>query len=119
MAYRINIPTVIDERGTLAVIDKLLPFEVKRVFYMYNVSKERGGHRHKKTFLALICLYGCCTIYTCDGKKEETFLLDSPNTCLILNPEDWHTMSIFSPNAILLVLASTHYDKNDYLCERP
>ncbi len=119
MAHLIKISTIVDERGTLAVIDKLLPFDVKRVFYMYDVSKERGGHRHEKTFLALVCLCGSCTIYTCNKQEEKSFVLDSPSTCLVLTPEDWHTMNNFSQNAILLALASTHYNKNDYIYERP
>ena len=106
-----------DSRGKLVIIDRMLPFDVKRIFYIYNATAKRGGHRHKKTSQALICVSGHCEIYNHDGKREETFLLDFPNKCLILEPQDWHTMDKFSADAVLLVMASTHYDVNDYIDE--
>ncbi len=118
MAHLIDLKTVHDARGSLTVIDKVLPFEIKRVYYMYNVTKERGGHRHKKTIQALICLNGSCEIYINNGDKEETILLDKPNKCLILDPQDWHTIDNFSKGAVLLVLSSEHYDPDDYIKEK-
>lgn len=117
MSYILNLPTFKDERGSLTVIEKILPFEVKRVFYIYDVKGKRGGHRHKKTIQALVCLNGSCEIYINNGKKEEIVTLNSPSKCLILEPEDWHTMENFSQGSVLLVLASEFYDKNDYMYE--
>jgi dTDP-4-dehydrorhamnose 3,5-epimerase-like enzyme len=118
MAYTIKLKTVIDNNGTLTVFDRDIPFTVKRIFYIYNVNDTkivRGGHRHKKTRQALICLKGQCIIYNNDGFKKQEFILNSPNECLILEPEDYHTMHDFSKDAILLVLASEHYDRDDYI----
>ena len=117
MAYIIDLPTFGDERGNLTVIEKVLPFDIKRFYYIYDVTDQRGGHRHKKTIQALICLGGSCEIYVNNGEKEEIFFLDTPNTCLILDPKDWHTMDKFSQGSTLLVFSSEFYDKNDYIDE--
>lgn len=118
MSYIINLPTFNDERGSLTVVEKLLPFEIKRFYYIYNVTNKRGGHRHKKTIQALICLNGSCEIYVHDSQKEEVVLLDDPGKCLILDPKDWHTMDKFTKGSTLLVFASEYYDKNDYVDEK-
>lgn len=117
MAHLISLNTVSDERGDLTILEKVLPFEIKRVFYMYNNQSNlpRGGHRHHKTVLALICLNGKCTVSTNNGCSKKDFILDKPNLCLILDPEDWHTMHDFSEKAILLVLASEYFDADDYI----
>ena len=117
MAYLIELPTYKDERGDLTVIEKLLPFEIKRCYYIYNVKLNRGGHRHKKTINALICLNGSCEIYVNNGQNKKTFLLNMPDKCLILQPEDWHTMNNFSKGSILLVLSSEYFYLEDYIDE--
>jgi len=117
MPHIINLPTFSDSRGSLNVVEKLLPFEIKRFYYIYDVTDKRGGHRHKKTIQALICLGGSCEIYVHDGDMEETILLDSPSKCLILDPKDWHTMDRFTQGSTLLVFSSEYYDKNDYIDE--
>ena len=117
MAHIINLPTFSDARGNLTVVEKLLPFDIKRFYYIYDVTNKRGGHRHKKTIQALICLGGSCEIYIHNGEKEETILLDNPSKCLILDPKDWHTMDNFSQGATLLVFSSEYYDRNDYIDE--
>jgi len=116
MAHLIDLTTFTDNRGNLTVIEKSIPFEIKRIFYIYGVDKSvRGGHRHHATIQAAICLQGKCTIYNNDNIKENEFVLDSPSKCLILNPEDWHQMYDFSPDAILMVLASAPFDPQDYI----
>ncbi len=118
MAHLINLQTFTDKRGNLTVIEKSIPFAIKRIFYIYGVDdSKRGGHRHKKTIQAAICLKGKCTIYNNNNVKEEVFVLDAPRKCLLLNPEDWHTMYDFSEDAILMVLASEYFDENDYIFE--
>lgn len=117
MAWIIKLPTITDSRGNLTVIEKVLPFEIKRVYYIYNIKGKRGGHRHKKTVQALICISGSCEVYVNNGKEEKIFLLDKPDDCLILEPEDWHTIDNFSEDTILLLLASEYYDKKDYIYE--
>jgi dTDP-4-dehydrorhamnose 3,5-epimerase-like enzyme len=116
MPKLIKIPTYIDSRGSLSVIEKILSFEIKRVFYIYDVvNSERGLHAHKKTIQALIVVSGSCDIYVGSQKKHKKFTLESPSNCLILNPEDFHWMNNFSVNTVLLVLASEPYDVNDYI----
>lgn len=119
MAHILDLKTFTDKRGNLTVIeDKELPFAIKRVFYIYGVDESaRGGHCHKTTYQALICLKGSCRIYNNNSVIKEEFLLDKPNKCLILNPEDWHKMYDFTPDCILQVFASTNYDANDYIFE--
>lgn len=118
MAYMINLPTFSDSRGSLTVVEKLLPFEIKRFYYIYDAAEKRGGHRHKKTIQALICLGGSCEIYLNDGDKEETILLDSPAKCLIVEQKDWHTMDKFTQGSTLLVFSSEYYDLDDYIDEK-
>lgn len=118
MAYILNLQTFTDSRGNLTVIENLLPFQIKRVFYIYGVDRsERGGHRHHKTIQAAICIKGRCRIYNNDGSKEEVFSLDKPHKCLILECRDWHKMYDFSKNAILMVFASENFDESDYIFE--
>jgi dTDP-4-dehydrorhamnose 3,5-epimerase-like enzyme len=119
MAQLISLKTFTDSRGNLTVIEKIIPFEIKRLFYIYGVDDSvRGGHRHHKTIQAAICLKGHCTIENYDGTKHETFVLDTPSKCLILEPKDWHEMHHFSNDAILMVLASEYFDERDYIRER-
>lgn len=118
MAQLINLKTFTDKRGNLTVIEKVIPFDIKRIFYIYGVDdSERGGHRHKKTIQAAICLKGSCTIFNDDNSKEENFVLDTPDKCLLLKPEDWHKMYDFTEDAILMVLASEFFDAEDYIYE--
>lgn len=118
MAHIINLTTFKDTRGVLTVLDKVVDFEIKRLFYIYSVdNSDRGGHRHHNTYQAAICIQGSCQITNNNGKKIELFDLDSPEKCLILKPEDWHVMHDFSADAILLVLASTAFDPKDYIYE--
>ena len=116
MAHIINIQTFKDSRGVLTVLDSIVPFEIKRLFYIYSVdNSDRGGHRHHETYQAAICIQGSCEITNNNGKVTEIFKLDNPEKCLILAPEDWHVMHDFSKDAILLVLASTAFDPKDYI----
>jgi hypothetical protein len=118
MAYLVDLSTYTDSRGNLTVIEREIPFSIARIFYIYGVDdSKRGGHRHHKTQQAAICIQGKCTIYNNDGLKEEVFQLDSPSKCLLINPEDWHTMYDFSKDAILMVLASEKFNKEDYILD--
>jgi len=118
MAKIIDLQTFTDKRGNLTVIEKVIPFDIKRIFYIYGVDEsERGHHRHHKTVQAAICLRGQCTISNDTGNEKQEFVLDSPHKCLILYPEDYHTMHHFTPDAILMVLASEYFDANDYIYE--
>ena len=117
----INLPSFSDPRGRLVVLEKSLPFNIKRVYWICDVpeSSIRGEHAHKKTRAGLVCIKGECEVFVNNGNEKETFTLDSPNKCLILNPEDWHIMKNFSKEAVLLVLSSEYYDAKDYIKEEP
>ena len=117
MARILELNTFSDERGDLTVIERELPFKVKRVFYISRAKGERGFHKHKKNKQALISVAGKCTVFVNDGKEKKDFVLDSQKKCLILEPKDWHVMKGFSKDCVLLVLASEHFDKDDYLTE--
>lgn len=118
MAKLLHITTHSDSRGSLTVLEKILPFSIKRVFFIYDVDDSiRGKHRHHTTEQACICIKGSCKIYCDNSLEQEVFVLDSPSKCLYLPKEDWHTMYDFTQDAILLVLASTEFDPNDYIFE--
>jgi dTDP-4-dehydrorhamnose 3,5-epimerase-like enzyme len=118
MPYEIILQTYKDERGSLTVMEKAIPFAIKRIFYIYGVDgSERGKHRHHKTTQAAVCIKGSCKIYCHDGKKENVYLLDEPYKCLIIEAKDWHKMYDFSKDAILIVIASEEYNPEDYIAE--
>ncbi len=118
MAHIIDLQTHTDKRGNLTVIEKILPFDIKRIFYIYGVdNSERGGHRHHKTKQAAICIQGSCIISNNNGKEKQEFILNKPSKCLILQPEDYHSMYNFTKDAILMVLASEYYNYSDYIFE--
>jgi dTDP-4-dehydrorhamnose 3,5-epimerase-like enzyme len=119
MAHLIDLKTHTDKRGNLTVIENVLPFKIKRIFYIYGVDGSvRGGHRHHRTIQAAICIKGRCKIRNNDGEKTDIFLLRNPSQCLILGQKDWHEMFEFSKNAILMVLASENFDEKDYIFEK-
>ncbi|MBK7134066.1 MAG: FdtA/QdtA family cupin domain-containing protein [Bacteroidales bacterium] len=118
MSNVIDLQTYTDRRGNLTVIEKIIPFEIKRIFYIYGVDDSiRGHHRHKKTIQAAISITGKCRIMnkSGDGLPVEEYILDTPSKCLILQPEDFHWMDSFSPDCILMIFASEYYDKDDYI----
>ena len=103
MAKLIQLKSFSDERGNLTVTENQIPFEIRRIFYIYGIDNSvRGGHRHKTTKQAAICLHGSCVVSNNDGKNKEDFLLDHPKKCLLLETNDWHTMHNFTPDAVLL-----------------
>jgi len=116
MSNLIQLPTFKDHRGILTVIEKQIPFDIKRVFYIYEVDdSKRGFHKHKKTIQFAICLSGSCDIVFKKKNKTTTYRLDTPSKGLLIEPDDFHWMENFSKGAILLVLASENYDINDYI----
>lgn len=120
MAQLINLKTFTDLRGNLTVIEKVIPFDIKRVFYIYGVDNSaRGHHRHKKTIQSAVAIRGQCQIHSQSGENSpiEVFSMNSPSKCLIINSEDYHWMDNFSEDCILMVFASEYFDANDYIYE--
>ncbi len=130
MAYLLNVRTYdtkgrTSERvagyGKTSIIEGNtdIPIDIKRVFYIYgsDLKTVRAGHRLKKTIQVIICVNGSYKIYINDGKKEETFILSSPEKALVVEPKDWHTMQALMSSSILLVLSSEHYSVDEYIDE--
>ncbi|MEG1011489.1 MAG: FdtA/QdtA family cupin domain-containing protein [Ruthenibacterium sp.] len=109
-----------DERGKLVVIEGLrdIPFEIKRIFYIYGSDTEvvRGQHANKKSEFVLINVSGTSKIKVLDGKGNEAiFSLNRPHTGIYLPTMIWKDMYDFSPDSVLLVLASEHYNPEEYI----
>jgi WxcM-like, C-terminal len=121
MAYLLNLRKFADQRGCLIPIDGDLPFDIKRLYYITDIteSADRGGHSHMNTIEAVFCVAGSFTVYINNGKTRQEFFLNGPETCVIVEPYDWHKMYHFSPDAILMGVSSTHYDHSDYIHEEP
>ena len=108
-----------DDRGQLVAIEAMkdLPFEVKRVYYIYDTLEgvRRGFHAHKCLQQILICVSGSCKIHLDNGTDTAEVLLDKPNRGLYISNDMWREMYDFTPGAVLLVLASEYYDEADYI----
>jgi dTDP-4-dehydrorhamnose 3,5-epimerase-like enzyme len=117
----IELQTIVDGiDGVIAVAENFnrIPFAIKRVYYIYGLNNPgaiRGKHAHKQLQQVLFCINGSCEIGLDDGTNRQTIVLDKPDTGIYLGAELWHTMDKFSPNCILLVMASDVYKENDYI----
>jgi mannose-6-phosphate isomerase-like protein (cupin superfamily) len=114
----LDIPTIADTRGNLAVIEKdILPYQVKRVYYLFDVPSDsfRGGHAHKEQLEFLIALSGSFTVTIDNGKSKKSFLLNKPNKGLLLPTGIWRELEDFSSGAVCLVLSSGEFDEGDYI----
>ena len=119
LAKLIKLKTHTDTRGSLTVLQDEVPFSIKRMYYIYNLDPNeiRGGHRHHKNVQVLMCIRGECIISVNNGKEKNNYHLNQSDQCLIIYPEDWHTMHSFKDDAILLIATSEKYDPNDYIDE--
>ena len=108
-----------DERGKLVVIEGwiAIPFDIKRVFYIYesDTSVIRGQHANKESEFVLINVAGESKVRITDGVEEFVVILDKPMMGVYIPKMIWKDMYDFSSNSVLLVLASTHYDGNEYI----
>ena len=108
-----------DERGKLVAIESLknIPFEIKRIFYIYGTSKDaiRGQHANKKSQFILINLSGSCKVRLYDDNEEYIVVLDKPNLGLHIPTMVWKDMYDFSEDSVLLTLSSELYDKDEYI----
>jgi oxalate decarboxylase/phosphoglucose isomerase-like protein (cupin superfamily) len=114
----IAIPKIEDPRGNLSVIEKnVLPFEMKRVYYLYDVPSgaERGGHAHKKLKQFLIALSGSFDVILNDGKTEKIITLNKPFEGLLINEGIWRELKNFSSGSVCLVVASDVFEEEDYI----
>mgnify|MGYP000051741709 FL=1 len=114
----IHFPPLGDERGSLVALEakRNVPFDIKRVYYIFGTQKgiARGFHAHKNLKQVAVCIAGKCRMVMDNGRKKESIWLDSPTQGILITTE-WHEMHDFSEDCVLLVLASEHYDENDYI----
>lgn len=118
--YKFNLNTFgNNEIGNLVPLEynTNLPFEIKRIFYTYNVPFEnnRGAHAYYNTEQVLICISGKLKIKCFDGIDTKIYELNSPNEALYISPKTWRTTFEHSSDAVLLVLASLEYNESDYI----
>ena len=115
----IELPRITDPRGNLTVAeaDKNIPFDIKRVYWLYDVpgGECRGGHAHKQIKEILIAVSGSFHVTLDNGKEKQTFLLNHPYQGLLIDTKTWRTLDDFSSGAVCVVLASDFYDENDYI----
>lgn len=114
----INFPVVEDTRGNLAFIQNdILPFEFKRVYYLFDVpsSAFRGGHSHISQHEILIALSGSFEVVLDDGFEKKTLLLNKPNIGLHIPTGIWRELQNFSSGSVCLVLASDIFKEEDYI----
>lgn len=108
-----------DTRGQLVALEekKEIPFDIKRVYYIYDTKEgvRRGFHAHKSLKQLLICIHGSCKVLLDDGREKEIVILDKPYEGIFIQSNMWREMYDFSPDAVLLVLASEIYDETDYI----
>ena len=108
-----------DERGMLVALEEFndIPFEIKRVYYMYDTKKgvHRGFHAHKSLEQILICIHGSCKILLDNGKEKKIVSLEKPYEGLYVANNIWREMFDFSLDAVLMVLASDIYNEKDYI----
>lgn len=118
----IDIPkiTAPDGRGNLSVVEKeTLPYDIKRVYYLYDVpsNSTRGGHAHKELQQCLIALSGSFIVVIDDGEERKEILLNRPDKGLLIPNGIWRQLIEFSAGAVCLSLVSAEYDEADYIRE--
>lgn len=115
----VELPVVADAQGDLAFAEggEHVPFEIARVFFVYDVpaAAARGGHAHRRLEQALFCLAGEMEIVVSDGRDRRRVRLADPRTGIYLPPLVWHDLGRFAPGTVYMVLASEPFDEGDYV----
>lgn len=108
-----------DDRGSLVAVEanKTVPFDIKRVYFIFGTKQgvARGFHAHKALKQVAVCMTGSCRMWLDNGREKEEVLLDSPTKGLVIEDLVWREMHDFTPDCVLLVLASEYYDETDYI----
>lgn len=108
-----------DDKGNITVVEncKTVPFNVKRVYYLYDVpgGGSRGSHAHKELQQLIVAASGSFDVTLDDGNVKRTFTLNRPYQGLLVVPGIWRDLNNFSAGSVCLVLASEKYDENDYI----
>lgn len=115
----IDLPKITDPRGNLTVAEGCgeMPFDIKRAYWVYDVpaGESRGGHAHKRLRQLVIALSGSFTVTLDNGSERKTVLLNHPWQGLLIDTDIWRTLDDFSSGAVCLVLASEHFEEDDYI----
>lgn len=115
----IELPKITDPRGNLSFIEggQHIPFDIKRVYYLYDVpgGSDRGSHAHKNLCQFIVAMSGSFDVVLDDGKEKKRFHLNRSYYGLYVCPMMWRDLDNFSSGAVCMVLASTHYDEADYI----
>jgi dTDP-4-dehydrorhamnose 3,5-epimerase-like enzyme len=116
-----ELPKISNRAGNITALNNTvdLPFEVERVYYLYDVPSgvKRGGHAHHELYQYLIAASGSFDVVIDDGKNKKTVTLNRPNFGLLITPGIWRELDNFSSGANCLVLASHKYNEKDYIRE--
>jgi len=119
----IELPKIHNRAGNITPIHsrKEIPFDIKRVYYLYDVpgGESRGGHAHRELYQLLIAASGSFDVLLTDGKRKRTVSLNRPYNALLIVPGIWRDIDNFSSGSICLVLASHVYDESDYIRDYP
>jgi hypothetical protein len=114
-----NTRTMVEPDGNLVPIESNydVPFPIKRVFYVYGVKdqNDRGKHAHYKTKQVLICVHGKVEVLVDDGKKQQKYLLESPQQALYIPEMIWDEQVYLTEDTVLLVFSNTKYNPEDYI----
>lgn len=116
--HLIDIPKVENIQGNIAFVeDKTVPFEIKRVYYLYDIPSyaSRGGHSHKKLQQVLIAISGSFDVILDDGKSREVVTLNKPDKGLLIENNVWRELENFSSSSVCLVIASEIFSEDDYI----
>lgn len=115
----IDLPRIKDKRGNLTFIEqnRHIPFDIKRVYYLYDVpgGESRGGHAHRKLEQFIIAASGSFDVIVHDGLKQQRFYLNRSYYGLYIPTMTWRELDNFSSGSVSLVLASEPYDESDYI----
>jgi dTDP-4-dehydrorhamnose 3,5-epimerase-like enzyme len=108
-----------DARGSLVALEdqKDVPFTIRRIYYIFGTKpdEQRGFHAHKDLTQLVVAVKGSCTFILDDGAERAEITLDNPARGLLVESMMWREMRNFSPDCVLMVLASAHYDESDYI----
>jgi len=114
----VNLPKIADPRGNLTFIEtgRHIPFEIRRVYYLYDVpgGGERGGHAHKELSQLIVAMSGSFDVILSDGCEKQRFHLNRSYYGLYVCPMIWRELDNFSSGSVCMVLASNFYDESDY-----
>ena len=117
----IELPKITDPRGNLTVAEQMknVPFDIKRVYWTYDIpgGESRGGHAHKHLYQLVVAMGGSFNVTLDNGEERKTILLNHPWQGLLIKPNTWRTLEDFSSGAVCLVLASEPFDLEDYIYE--